>query len=697
LGDAARVLATDFGFRSAVATGDHPTIVSALDNLKQRLNLADATFVSTDGSVVSSGKPLSARAQAQLVNALENGATTGVIRLNGQPASASASPVMAPVRIGWVVFSQSLGAKELRNLASLSNLDLAPRLVSMASLPRDSRLRPDRGGEPVRSPTGERLLARGIAVQSFRADDPQVLILEFSLSKAMAGYQPLYWTLLAAALAGLALAWFGCWRLARRIVQPIRALETAARKIGAGTFGHISIDSADEIGMLAKSFNQMAVDIDERERRITHMAFHDELTGLANRNLLHEHLAVALSRPAKDQVLALICMDLDNFKVVNDTLGHPIGDELLRLVANRLTAAFPTSFISRLGGDEFSMVVEGPKTQLAQTARRIVETVAEPAIVEGHRILPNTSVGIAIGGEDGADETELLKNADLALYRAKQDGKAGYRFFEASMDAEARARRLLELELRDALNGGEFELMFQPLFSLERGKVSAFEALIRWNHPERGVVGPLDFISVAEETGLIVPIGEWVIREACRIASAWPKGVRVAVNVSALQFRSPGLTAVITQALAESGLAPNCLEIEITESLFVENQEATLAMLHSLRAIGVRVALDDFGTGYSSLSYLRSFPFDKIKIDRSFIVDLLSSDQATAIIRSITTLAKALGMETTAEGVENKGQMDLLREQGCSQIQGYYFSRPIPASKVDKMLAEKDTARSRAA
>ncbi|MBN2971160.1 EAL domain-containing protein [Roseomonas aeriglobus] len=260
------------------------------------------------------------------------------------------------------------------------------------------------------------------------------------------------------------------------------------------------------------------------------------------------------------------------------------------------------------------------------------------------------------------------------------------------MDAEARKRRQMELDLHDAIAEGQLSLMFQPLFDLAQTRVSAFEALLRWNHPTRGLVSPVDFIPLAEDTGLIVPIGEWVIREACRVARTWPDDIRVAVNVSPVQFRNPGLAAVILQALSESGLPPQRLELEITESLFIDNPESTLASLHSLRALGVRVALDDFGTGYSSLSYLRAFPFDKIKIDRSFIIDLLNGDGATAIIKSITTLAEALGMETTAEGVENSDQLDILREQGCSHIQGYYFSKPISEVEVQRMIGTPPSA-----
>ncbi|MEO7679083.1 MAG: GGDEF domain-containing phosphodiesterase, partial [Sphingomonas sp.] len=296
------------------------------------------------------------------------------------------------------------------------------------------------------------------------------------------------------------------------------------------------------------------------------------------------------------------------------------------------------------------------------------------------------SIGIAIGPDDGADADTLLKNADLALYRAKQDGRGVFRFFEPSLDAAARKRRQLELDLREALQAGQFRLNFQPVFDLKNDRIGGFEALLRWQHPTRGEVGPTEFIPVAEDTGLIVAIGEWVLHEACRHATSWPEHIRVAVNVSPLQFRNSGFASILLQALARSGLSPNRLEIEITESVFLEGEGPTISLLHRLREMGVRVALDDFGTGYSSLSYLRSFPFDKIKIDRSFVTNIVGDPSAAAIVRAIVDLASALKMETTAEGVEDNDQLDELRGQGCGNIQGYLFSRPVEASQVAGLI-----------
>jgi diguanylate cyclase (GGDEF)-like protein len=448
------------------------------------------------------------------------------------------------------------------------------------------------------------------------------------------------------------------------------------------------VQTHDEISRLARSFNRMVHDIEDREAQIAHMAFHDALTGLANRSLLREHIIQQL-KSAEHKNFALLCLDLDNFKAINDTLGHPTGDAVLCEIAVRLQQLAEQGFVARLGGDEFAIFVESDARSVSVLCRSILAQAAEPLLVNGHRIIAGTSIGVAMAPQDGADPVILLKNADLALYRAKSDGKAAFRFFETAMDAEAQRRRAIEVDLHDAVRNGEFELYFQPLFALSQNRVTAFEALLRWNHPRRGLVSPVEFIPLAEDTGLIVPIGEWVLREACRIAATWPEHIRVAVNISPVQFRSNRLNSVVMQALTLSGLNPHRLELEITESLFIDNIETTLASLHSLKALGVRVALDDFGTGYSSLSYLRSFPFDKIKIDRSFIEDLLAHDGATAIIKSITSLAEALGMETTAEGVETIDQLDILREHGCNQIQGYYFSKPVPAREVGAMFGQQ--------
>jgi diguanylate cyclase (GGDEF)-like protein len=433
-------------------------------------------------------------------------------------------------------------------------------------------------------------------------------------------------------------------------------------------------------------------DITERRRaemQIAHMARHDALTDLPNRVLLRDRLAHALAELPSDQQLAVLYLDLDHFKGVNDTLGHQIGDELLTTVAARLRDCVgEDDTVARVGGDEFAIIHPGvlQPNDAAILARRICAAVREPCELHGHAVMPDTSIGLALAPGDGTDPTELLKNADMALYRAKADGRGTYRFFEPSMDAGMKSRRALELALRVALANGEFELHYQPLVNLDDRRITSCEALLRWQHPERGLVPPAEFIPIAEEIGLIVPLGEWVLRQACLDAMQWPSDVKVAVNLSPLQVMNQNLVAVVVGALAASGLPNSRLEVEITESVLMQNSDTTLATLHRLRELGVKISMDDFGTGYSSLSYLRSFPFDKIKIDRCFISGLATGDDSVAIVLAIAGLAKHLGIATTAEGVETRQQLQQVKALGCSEMQGFLFSPPRRVEEVTQLF-----------
>jgi diguanylate cyclase (GGDEF)-like protein len=377
---------------------------------------------------------------------------------------------------------------------------------------------------------------------------------------------------------------------------------------------------------------------------------------------------------------------------VNDTLGHPIGDELLKLVAVRLNKAVQsTDFIARIGGDEFAVVqtdVSRPE-QCSQLASRIVELVSRPYDIEGRHIVIGASIGIAIAPNDGANPDVLLKNADMALYLAKGDGRGTHRFFEREMDKRLQLRRALELDLRKAIAHGEFEIYYQPILYLQTGKVSGFEALVRWNHPERGMISPMDFIPLAEETGLILPLGEWVLRTACTHAAKWPQPVGVAVNLSAMQFKGRNLVQMTLNALAASGLPSARLDLEITESVLLQDETHTLSLLHQLREIGVRISMDDFGTGYSSLAYLRNFPFDKIKIDRSFVRDMLVRKDCQAIIRAVVGLARSLGITTIIEGIETKEQMAFAKADGCDEGQGYLFAKPMPKAQLIGIMRQR--------
>jgi diguanylate cyclase (GGDEF)-like protein len=433
-------------------------------------------------------------------------------------------------------------------------------------------------------------------------------------------------------------------------------------------------------------------DITERrvaQAKISHMALHDALTNLPNRRHFHEQLENRFAHLERDQKFAVLSLDLDGFKSVNDTLGHQFGDKLLCQAADRLRECLRDGdTLARLGGDEFAILQSGinTATETNALAARLNEVVGAPFDLDGHQVAVGVSIGIAVAPADASDPDQLLKNSDMALYRAKADGRGTYRFFEPEMDAAMQKRRTLELDLRKALVNGEFELYYQPLITLETSEVSGFEALLRWNHPERGLVPPLDFIPLAEETELIVPLGEWVVRQACREATRWPNDIHVAVNVSPIQFKARNLVQIVMGALAQSGLPAQRLELEITESVLLLNGESTLATLRQLRELGVRISMDDFGTGYSSLSYLRSFPFDKIKIDRSFVQDLDSNEDSQAIIRAVTGLGISLGMATTGEGVETQEELDYLKSEGCTEAQGYFLGRPKPASEALKML-----------
>ena len=439
-------------------------------------------------------------------------------------------------------------------------------------------------------------------------------------------------------------------------------------------------------------------DVTEQRRvqeRIAHMAHHDGLTNLVNRVLLRERLGAALADVDSGKSLAVLCLDLDRFKEINDALGHACGDALLKGIAERLRSCVrDTDTVARIGGDEFAVIqIGGEQPRDAETlATRLIGLLSAPVDALGHQLTVSTSVGIAIAPSDGTEVDQLLRNADLALYRAKSDGRSTYRFFEPEMDRQMQARRKVENDLRKALHNGEFELHYQPIANLERDAICGVEALLRWNHAERGRISPVEFIPLAEETGLIVPIGEWVLRQACRDAAGWPDHLRVAVNVSAAQFKSPNLAAAVINALAASGLVPQRLELEITESVMVEEADAAYATLTQLHDLGVHIAFDDFGTGYSSLSNLRKLPFDKIKIDRSFIADLSETNtDAVAVVRAIASLGISLGKATTAEGVETREQLEMVRAEGCTEAQGYFVGKPRRAAEITRLLARSFT------
>ncbi|MGZ8286676.1 MAG: EAL domain-containing protein [Allosphingosinicella sp.] len=437
-------------------------------------------------------------------------------------------------------------------------------------------------------------------------------------------------------------------------------------------------------------------DISERKEaaeRIAHLAFHDALTGLPNRAVFADHLArtVAKAGESADHV-AVLCVDLDGFKAVNDIYGHPAGDALLIAAAQRLRSAVRGhELVARLGGDEFAVVQAGGEQpgHGGLLAQRVVEALAEPFAIGSDTVRISASVGVALFPADAADPESLVKNADMALYRAKADGRGTARFYEAAMDEALRRRRQLEADLRQAIGRGELSVHYQPLADLGSGSILGFEALLRWTHRELGPIGPATFIPLAEESGLILKLGEWVLREACTEAARWTPALKLSVNLSPVQFTQGDLAAEVEAILAETGLDPVRLELEVTEGLLIKDAEKAIVILERLKALGVQIAMDDFGTGFSSLSYFRMFPFDKVKIDQSFIRDMIGNPQARAIIRSVIGLGQGLGMPVVAEGVETAEQLDALRAEGCDQVQGYWISRPGPIAHFEGVVMDR--------
>ncbi|NVN85231.1 MAG: EAL domain-containing protein [Rhodopseudomonas sp.] len=477
-----------------------------------------------------------------------------------------------------------------------------------------------------------------------------------------------------------------------------RHLKSDGSEIQVLTFGRRVVFDGREGFLVA------IVDVTERrkaEAKIAYMAHHDGLTNLPNRALYQESLQRALEQGSRAGTkVGVLCIDLDLFKNVNDSFGHPMGDRLLQRVAERLKLEIGgNDLVARLGGDEFAIVlgtVASPN-EASDFAIRLIDRLSAPYDMDGLEVVIGASIGIAMSPGDGENDEELLRNADMALYRAKAAGGGVHHFFEKEMDRQAQLRRDMELDLRRAFTKGEFELHYQPLVDVAEDRITGFECLLRWRHPERGMISPADFIPIAEDIGLIVGLGEWVLRQACAEAMKWPSDIKIAVNLSPVQFRSRNLVQVVIAALAQSRLSPRRLELEITESLFLAETEANLATLHQLRELGVRISMDDFGTGYSSLSYLRSFPFDKIKIDRSFVQDLAERPDCLAIVRAISGLGRSLNITTTAEGVETLDQLDWLRAEGCNEVQGFLFSPARPATEIQALLSKFGRRASQAA
>jgi diguanylate cyclase (GGDEF)-like protein len=480
-------------------------------------------------------------------------------------------------------------------------------------------------------------------------------------------------------------------RLERRLSRENRARQEAEQLLEQKSLELYTLNR--NLAQLNASLEQRVEDRTqelEREReRALQQAHQDALTGLPNRLMFQVHMRQALTAAAPSG-MAVLYLDLDGFKAVNDTLGHPVGDALLRAVAGRLqNCARQTDLVARLGGDEFAIVqLNAPQpAAAAHLSERLLLSLRAPFLVQGHQIVIGTSIGVALAEPPAATADGLLRNADIALYNAKAAGRGAWRLFHPDMDLEMQARRRLETDLRCALADGQFELYYQPLVDATSQGLTGFEALLRWNHPTRGKVPPAEFIPLAEEIGLIRPIGAWVLERACADAANWPSPLKVAVNLSPVQFRNGRLVQDVEHALAMAGLPSRRLELEVTESVLLQQNEATLGILHGLRALGTRISMDDFGTGYSSLSYLHRFPFDKIKIDQSFVRNLAQEKGSLEIIRAVVGLGRALNMEVLAEGVETPEQLSMLQAEGCDELQGYLFSRPMSLPEARLAIA----------
>jgi diguanylate cyclase (GGDEF)-like protein len=485
-------------------------------------------------------------------------------------------------------------------------------------------------------------------------------------------------------------------------MDPPWASAAGGEEMAARTWKHIRADgSLIDLAIYARDLSYAdepavllaLMDITERkqaERRLAFMAQHDGLTGLPNRTMLRQRLDKVLAQARRNGgKVGVVVVGLDHFKAINDSLGHPLGDRLLRAVGQRISSLLrDNNTVARLNSDEFAIVqnsVVRPDDS-ALLARRLLDALSQPFMFDAQSVITGASIGIAVAPGDGDDAEQLLKNAGLALSRAKREQRGTFHFFEPEMDARAQARRRTEISLRSAIEADVLRPYYQPLVDLSTGRITGVEALARWPDPQHGLIAPSEFIAVAEETGLINPLGVQILRRACRDAASWPDHISVAVNLSPLQFRVGNLLSVVTDALRQSSLPASRLELEITETLLLDRSEAVLATLHALRALGIRISMDDFGTGYSSLSYLRSFPFDKIKIDQSFVRNLSGHRENQAIVRAIISLGVSLGMTIIAEGVETADELRRLRDEGCHQAQGYLFSPARPQEEIVALL-----------
>jgi diguanylate cyclase (GGDEF)-like protein len=694
----ARVLAADFAFREAIATHDTGTIASALANHGTRIGADAMVFVDLQGQVVSDTlSPPGATRQFEypaLLKSDRNAANASMEVLDDRAFQLVAVPVLAPLPIGWVVMGFAVDdalASDLRQLTELevsfvkdgqsgrrilaSTLDVGEQQSLVASM-------------PSRSNTVSRLVMKigGVDHQALviPLDDTAriVAVLHRSLGDAMAAFERLRNTLFVLAALSLAMSILGSVAVARNITRPLETLAAAAARIEKGDYtAPVNLKRADEIGVLASSLNHMRGSIADREKRILKLAYEDPLTDLANRSRFSNELELAITQAARGNLrLTILMMDLDRFKYVNDTLGHGVGDHVLREVSSRLQRTVTRAeCIARLGGDEFAILVRHADDDFTDTARQIIAALEAPILFEGQPLDVGTSIGIAHYPEHGRDAQTLVRNADIAMYAAKRN-KTGFATYEQHYDTSQQEHLSLLGELRRAVERNELRLYYQPKVSLHSSHVSAVEALIRWEHPTRGLVPPVQFIPFAEHTGYIKLLTRWVIREAVRQCGEWLRSgltLQVSVNISARDLMNRDLPELVAELLAEHDVTPGLLCLEITESGFMEDPAHAQKVLDRLDELGVKLSIDDYGTGYSSLSYIMKLPVQELKIDQSFISRMVSDEEISTIVRSTIDLGHNLGLQVVAEGVEDAAVWDMLRTLGCDDAQGYFMSRPL--------------------
>ena len=707
---AARVLASDFAFREAIATHDNQTIASVLTNHGARIGADAMLFVDLDGKVISDTLRPQAGAHAFEYPALISGhaANASMEVLDGHAFQLVAVPVLAPLPIGWVVMGFAVDDALARDLRQLTELEVSFALegtdgwrVLASTLPPGEQhelmaAMPSHSNATTRLDVRISDVDHQALIIPLEKDAHIVAVLHRSLAGAMAAFQRLRNILFVLAALSLVLSIIGSVAVARNITRPLEALAGAAARIQQGDYvAPVELRRADEIGVLASSLNHMRGGIAERESRILKLAYEDPLTDLANRSRFSIELARAIEQAQRgDYKLSILMMDLDRFKYVNDTLGHGVGDHVLREVSRRLgEAVVAADCIARLGGDEFAILLRcGSDANCSATARQIIAALEAPILYEDQPLDVGTSIGIAHFPEHGRDAQTLVRNADIAMYAAKRS-KAGFAIYDPHYDTSQQEHLSLLGELRRAVERNELRLYYQPKVSLHSSNISAVEALLRWEHPTRGMVPPGMFIPFAEHTGYIKLLTRWVMREAVRQCGAWLReGLRlqVSVNISARDLMNRDLPADVGALLAEHQVPPGLLCLEITESGFMEDPANAQKVLDRLAESGVRLSIDDYGTGYSSLSYIMRLPVQELKIDQSFISRMASDAEISTIVRSTIDLGHNLGLKVVAEGVEDASVWNMLRALGCDDAQGYFMSKPLPPGALAQWIRAND-------